>query len=110
MSSADLPIKPAGHRSSRDLLALVITSGIFRCRIGRAVTVLEVKLSGTKGGDPRYWKGKVSGRKISDHVHVPMLGIDQDRPTVDSGDALIIPPAVDFIGREIISDSSWKIN
>ena len=78
--------------------------------LGMAADVLEVKLSGTKGGDPRYWKGKVSGRKISDHVHVPMLGIDQDRPTVDSGDALIIPPAVDFIGREIISDSSWKIN
>ena len=63
-----------------------------------------------KTHNPRYWKGKVSGRKITDHVHVPMLGIDQDRQTVDSGDALIIPPAVDFIGREIISDSSWKIN
>jgi len=26
-----------------------------------------------------------------------------------SGDALIIPSAVDFLGREIISDSLWKI-
>jgi len=26
-----------------------------------------------------------------------------------SGDALIIPSAVDFLGRKIISDSLWKI-
>ena len=34
-----LPAKPAGHRSSLDLPALVITPGNCRCRSGRAVTV-----------------------------------------------------------------------
>ena len=38
-SSAKLPVKPAGHRSSSDLPALVITLGNCRCRSGRARTV-----------------------------------------------------------------------
>jgi len=40
VSSAELPAKPAGHQSSSDLPALVITSGNFRCRSGRAGTVI----------------------------------------------------------------------
>ena len=39
-SSADLPMIPAGHRSSADLPALVITSSNCRCWSGRACTVV----------------------------------------------------------------------
>ena len=40
MSSANLPTKPAGHRSSPDLPAPVIA---LRCRSGRAATVIPVR-------------------------------------------------------------------
>ena len=41
-SSVKLPPKPAGHRSSVDLPALVITIGNCRGRNGRARTVLQM--------------------------------------------------------------------